>query len=117
MGAHPGLWCFKPQPRKGLPMAHSTVPTASPATAVSEEFMELVAALLPQLLLLFAVRQAFRQQPPTPQLTYAFEHGTSAILRETGRVLLEQEYNHIEPQQLQDCPQRLRLGGQEGRWG
>lgn len=93
-------------------MAHSTVATALPAMAGFEEF---VAGLLPQLLALFAVRQAFRQQPPTPERTYSFEKGTNAILRETGRVFVEQEYNHIEPEQLADCPQRLRLAGQEYR--
>ncbi len=93
-------------------MAQSTVATALPAMAGFEDF---VAGLLPQLLALFAVRQAFRQQPPTPELTYAFEKGTAAILLETGRVFVEQAYNQIEPEQLADCPQRLRLAGQEYR--
>src|SRR5260370_19987724 len=93
-------------------MARSTVATALPAMAGFEDF---VAGLLPQLLALFAVRQAFRQQPPTPELTYAFEKGTAAILLETGRVFVEQAYNQIEPEQLADCPQRLRLAGQEYR--
>src|SRR5260370_41465477 len=93
-------------------MARSTVATALPAMAGFEDF---VAGLLPQLLALFAVRQAFRQQPPTPELTYAFEKGTAAILLETGRVFVEQAYNQIEPEQLADCPQRLRLAGEEDR--
>src|SRR5260370_40014075 len=93
-------------------MARSTVATALPAMAGFEDF---VAGLLPQLLALFAVRQAFRQQPPTPELTYAFEKGTAAILLETGRVFVEQAYNQIEPEQLADCPQRLRLAGQGDR--
>jgi len=93
-------------------MAQSTVATASPAMAGFEEF---VAGLLPQLSALFAARQAFRQQPPTPERTYAFEKRTDAILLETGRVFVEQQYNHVEPEQLADCPQRLRLAGQEYR--
>src|SRR3984893_7509734 len=93
-------------------MAQSTVATASPAMAGFEEF---VAGLLPQLSALFAARQAFRQQPPTPERTYAFEKRTDAILRETGRVFVEQQYNHVEPEQLADSPQRLRLAGQEYR--
>lgn len=96
-------------------MAHLTVPTAFPATAGSEEFKDFVAGLLPQLLALFALRQAFRQQLPTPERTFAFEQGTSVILRETGRVFVEQEFNHIEPERLEDCPLRLRLAGQEYR--
>lgn len=93
-------------------MTQSTGAPASPAMAGFEDF---VAGLRPQLLKLFAVWQAFRQQPPTPELTYAFETGTAAILRETGRVFVEQAYNQIEPAQLADCPQRLRLAGQEYR--
>jgi hypothetical protein len=59
--------------------------------------------------------RAFRQQPPTPARTCAFDKEPAAILRATGRVLLENEYNHIEPPRLQDCPLRLRLAGQEYR--
>jgi hypothetical protein len=93
-------------------MAQSTVVTAPPAMAGFEEF---VAGLRPQLLALFALRQAFRQQPPTPERTYAFEKETDALLLEAGRVFVEHEYNHSEPAQLADCPQRLRLAGQEYR--
>jgi hypothetical protein len=93
-------------------MPQSTVVTASPTMA---GFLEFFAGLLPQLLALFAVRQAFRQQAPTPELTCAFEQATSALLRETGRLFLEQEYNGLEPERVQDCPQRLRLADQEYR--
>src|SRR6266851_10484758 len=39
----------------------------------------------------------------------------AAILRATGRLLLENEYNRIEPERLEDCPKRLRLADQEYR--
>lgn len=93
-------------------MTHSTLTDASPASAGFQDF---IAPLLPQLLALFALQQAFRQQPPTPEQTMAFEQGVATLLRETGRLLLEQEYNRIEPEHLADCPQRLRLAGQEYR--
>jgi hypothetical protein len=96
-------------------MGHFTIPTASPATADLDDFKEFVAGLIPQLLGLFAVRQAFRQQPPTPELTCAFEQGTNAMLRETGRVFIEHEFNQIEPERLEECPQRLKLADQEYR--
>jgi hypothetical protein len=96
-------------------MAHFTVPMTSSAMAASEEFQGFVAGLLPNLLHWFAVVQAFRQQPPTPELTCAFEQATAGILRETGRVVVGQEFNRIEPEQLEDCPQRLGLAGQEYR--
>jgi len=96
-------------------MAHSTVPTASPAMACSDEFKDFLTGLLPQLLALFALQQAFRQQLPTPELTYAFENGTESALREVGRVIVAHEYNRIEPACLDDCPLRLRFASEEYR--
>src|SRR5206468_700438 len=95
-------------------MAHSTVLTASTAMA-SDEFQDFLTGLLPQVLTLFAALQAFRQQPPTPELTCAFENGTAALLREIGRFLVEREYNRIEPDCRDDCPLRLRFAGAEYR--
>lgn len=51
---------------------------------------------------------AFRQLPITPVRTFAFEHKVAEIYREAGRVLLEQEFNRIEPERREDCPVRLR---------
>jgi hypothetical protein len=78
-------------------------------------FDDFVTTIQPQLLALFAVVQAFRQQPPTPELTHAFEHSLKDILQNIGRVLVEKTYNQIEPPQLTDCPLRLRLAGQDYR--
>jgi hypothetical protein len=96
-------------------MAHSTVLTASTAMAGSDEFKDFLARMLPQFLALFALQQAFRQQPPTAELTCAFEKGTAAILREIGHVIVEHEYNRIEPTCLDDSPLRLRFAGAEYR--
>jgi hypothetical protein len=95
-------------------MTQSTVPASVAATPGFQDFLT---QLLPQFLVLFAAREAFRQQPPTPAATYAFEHALATELRETGRVLVAREYNRVEPEQLTDCPQRLRLrlAGQEYR--
>ena len=96
-------------------MAHSTVQTASPAMACSDEFNDFLVRLLPQVLALFALQQAFRQQPPAPELTHAFESGTAATLREIGRVIVAHEYNSLEPEVLDDCPLRLRFADAEYR--
>jgi hypothetical protein len=93
-------------------MPHSTQTAAAAATAAFQEF---VAELTPELLALFAERQAFRQAPPTPQRTDAFERAAAALLREVGRRFVEREYNRLEPEHLHDCPRRLRLAGQEYR--
>lgn len=63
-----------------------------------------------------ALQQAvatFRQQSVTPERSFAFEQKVAEIYREAGRVLLEHEYNRLEPAQRQDCPVRLRYLGQE----
>src|SRR5271166_880074 len=93
-------------------MEQSTTPTPSSAMAGFDDF---VTAILPQLLALFAVSQAFRHQPPTPELAHAFEHSLNSSLQDIGRVLVEKTYNQIEPLQLADCPLRLRLAGQDYR--
>ena len=93
-------------------MTQSTVATMSLAIP---GLPTLVALLGPHLQELHDLVRAFRQQPPTPERTYAFEQNTAAILRQAGRVLLENEYNGIEPERREDCPLRLRLAGQEYR--
>jgi hypothetical protein len=91
----------------------NSTPAAAPAA--SPGVQEIVTLLGPQLLELAAVVRAFRREPPTPMRTCAFEKQAAAVLREGGRVLLENEYNRIEPARLEDCPLRLRLAGQEYR--
>ena len=58
---------------------------------------------------------AFRQAPPTPARTRFFEKKTAVLLREAGRMLIEHEYNRVEPERLQECPLRLRLAAEEYR--
>jgi hypothetical protein len=93
-------------------MSDSTVATAAPA---SPDLPGLVDWLRPHLQELVAQVQAFRQQPPTPERTCAFEQRVAAVLREAGRGLVERVYNGLEPERLEECPLRLRLAGQEYR--
>lgn len=93
-------------------MAESTVTTVAPASPDGPALLDLLGPPLQQLLDLV---QAFRRQPPTPERTCAFERHVAAALREAGRVLLEREYNALEPERLADCPMRLRLAGEEYR--
>jgi len=71
--------------------------------------------LSPQLQKLCDRVGAFRRQSPTPALACSFEKEIAGVLREAGRVLVDNEFNGIEPQQLQDCPLRLKLENQEYR--
>jgi hypothetical protein len=93
-------------------MANSTVQTLASA---SPDLQDVLRLLGPQLRQLGEALQAFRQQPATPERACAFEKQAGEILREAGRVLLADTYNHLEPEQLQYCPLRLRLAGQEYR--
>jgi hypothetical protein len=76
-------------------------PTPTPA-ALPDQLRQRLAALLA------AVRQ-FHARPPTPAATSAFEHEVAAILRQTGRDLIESAYNHAEPP-TDECPPRVRVG-------
>jgi len=89
--------------------------TGGPLPSATPELQQLVALLGPPLRQLAEQVPVFRQQPPTPERTYALERRAAEVLREAGRVLLEQEYNRIEPPRREDCPLRLRLAGQEYR--
>ena len=89
--------------------------TGGPLPSATPELQQLVALLGPPLRQLAEQVPVFRQQPPTPERTYALERRAAEVLREAGRVLLEQEYNRIEPPRREDCPLRLRLAGQAYR--
>jgi hypothetical protein len=69
----------------------------------------------PQCLELLAAIRTFRAQSPTPERTYDFENETAAIVREAARVVVDHEYNRIEPACVDDCPFRLRFAGEEYR--
>jgi hypothetical protein len=79
------------------------------------DLIQVMTLLLPQLLRLAAAIQGFRQRPPTPASTCAFENDLAAIVRDANRIIVAHEYNHIEPQCLDDCPFRLRFAGEEYR--
>jgi hypothetical protein len=57
--------------------------------------------------------RAFRQGPPTPEKTLAFESQLEACCREACRELVEREYNEIEPTTVEECPVRIGLAGEE----
>jgi hypothetical protein len=93
-------------------MANPTLP--APESAIPDE-LETLRPLQPALHDLAALVQAFRQGPPTPERTCALEKNLAALLREAGRLLVEQEYNRLEPERLEDAPLRLRYGVEEYR--
>lgn len=91
-------------------MANSTVSAHVDAIPDFGFFMQLLG---PRLFELHNEVHAFRQQTPTPAATWEFEAKLEKGLCEVGRILLEHEFNRIEPEALADCPVRLRLAGEE----
>ena len=57
----------------------------------------------------------FRQTALAPQVAYAFEKEMTQSLRRIGQVVLDHEFNRIEPEQLEQCPLRIEHQGQEYR--
>lgn len=93
-------------------MNNSTLAAGSSAIPDLQELMTLLG---PQCLELLATIRTFRAQSPTPERTYDFENETAAIVREAARVVVDHEYNRIEPACVDDCPFRLRFAGEEYR--
>ena len=93
-------------------MANSTAPTLLDATP---DLQEIVALLLMPLRDLQQAVQSFRQQAPTPERTLEFELRTGIVVQEAGRVVVEHEFNRIEPDTVAECPERLRWAGEEYR--
>ena len=89
--------------------------TLAAGSSASPDLQELMTLLGPQCLELLATIRTFRAQSPTPEQIYAFENKTAAIVREAARVVVDHEYNRIEPECVDDCPLRLRCAGEEYR--
>jgi hypothetical protein len=79
------------------------------------DLIQVMTLLLPQLLRLTAAIRGFRQRPPTPASTCAFEIDLAAIVRDANRIIVAHEYNRIEPECRDDCALRLRFAGEEYR--
>jgi hypothetical protein len=91
-------------------VANSTA--SSPDDTIPE--IEIAVRLLgPQLLEMGKLIKAFREQELTPKRTWEFELNLEKISREGNRVVLESEFNRIEPEVLEDCPVRMRFAGEE----
>jgi hypothetical protein len=90
-------------------MGNSTVATVS---AAIPKLLEDLAFLSPELHKLGDLVQAFLRQPVTPERTCDFEKGVDETLRNLGRVVLDHVFNRLEPDQLEECPQRLEFAGE-----
>jgi len=85
----------------------------STSTVAIQDLSELAALCGPELLGLLELVRGFWRQAPTPERVLEFEIAIGEQTREMDRVLLEGEYNRIEPKAVEDCPVRLKLAGEE----
>ncbi len=97
---------------KDSPMKQSTLAAMLPAIPDLRDVLEVLIRALPQFLKLIALIRRFRQEPVTPVRACAFENELAAIAREANRIIVEHEFNGIEPQRRDECPLRLRFAGE-----
>ncbi len=93
-------------------MKQSTLAAMLPAIPDLRDVLEVLIRALPQFLKLIALIRRFRQEPVTPVRACAFENELAAIAREANRIIVEHEFNGIEPQRRDECPLRLRFAGE-----
>jgi hypothetical protein len=94
---------------------NSTLTVLLSAIPDLRDLVEMLTRLLPQLLKLSATVRRFRQGSVTPHGTCAFENQLAAIAREANRIIVDHEFNGLEPACREDCPLRLRFAGEEYR--
>jgi hypothetical protein len=93
-------------------MKQSTLAAMLPAIPDLCDVLEVLIRVLPQFLKLIALIRRFRQEPVTPMRAWAFENELAAIAREANRIIVEHEFNGIEPKRRDECPLRLRFAGE-----
>src|SRR5438046_3088393 len=57
----------------------------------------------------------FQQGPPTPQAAYTLEKELKAVFDDAARVLLQQEFNRLEPADTHQAAPKIRYHGQTYR--
>jgi hypothetical protein len=98
-------------PTEDAMMSHSTLAGLLLATPFAHDLLPLSAQLLPWLQRLGQLLQAFRAQPVTPLTTAAFENDLQQHVLSLGRTTLEWAFNHIEPAEAAQSPDRLDFDG------
>jgi len=92
-------------------MSHSTCQPAPAAIPLSAEQL---AALLPCCAALAQIAETlldFRSQPVSPQATQKLEDDLQRLCREVGQAALEHTFNSLEPNDPDQVPEEIKLGG------
>jgi hypothetical protein len=100
-------------------MSYSTLLTLLLTTPSAKDLLPqllpLAPSLLPHLERLLQLIQTFREQPLTPAGTRNFELQLQQALRQLGLDLCDWTFNHLEPDDPQQMPQRLEAQGERYR--
>lgn len=92
-------------------MTHSTCAALLLATPFPADLLVLAEKLSAHIQQLQLAIASFRDMPVTPERSAAFEHQVVESLRLLGLDVLEQVYNHLEPQQPEQAPKRIVVDG------
>jgi hypothetical protein len=96
-------------------MDYSTLLASLLATPEAAALLPLLEKLLTHLKLFAELLASFRANPITPAATHAWERQLQQQLRNLGLDLCEWTFNHLEPDDRQQLPQRLDCNGQRYR--
>jgi hypothetical protein len=96
-------------------MDYSTLLASLLATPEAAALLPLLEKLLSHLKHVAALLASFRANPITPAATHAFECQLQQRLRHLGLDLCDWTFNHLEPDDRQQLPQRLDDDGQRYR--
>jgi hypothetical protein len=91
-------------------MANFTLTALLDASPETLEWFGLLGCFLSDLLAIF---EKFHANPITPQNTFALETELANGCRENCQRLLDHSYNQVKPATFEDCPVRMKLGGEE----
>jgi hypothetical protein len=92
-------------------MDHATAAARLTATHFATSLLPLAARLVPLITEIGRLIVRFRRADLTPQAGHRFETRLQELLRETGRIIVEWTFNHLEPHDRKDLPGQIESGG------
>src|SRR5271166_6362136 len=92
-------------------MDHATSTALLSATHFATSLFPLTVRLIPVITQIGRLIVRFRKFELTPQACHQFETQLHDQLRELGRLIVEWTFNHIEPRDRRDMPNRMYFQG------
>jgi hypothetical protein len=92
-------------------MDHATCSRTLSATHFATSLLPLTVRLIPVITELGRLIAPFRRADTTPRACHRFETRLQELLRESGRIILEWTFNHLEPHDRRELPGQIESGG------